>query len=100
MLWLSITIIGVFIATLLVQESRLMSALQISDPKLYERYGKHSLWFGVRKLWFIVLIVLLGGYRNQINDPAILAMADRYRLVWFLYLSVLVLFLGYVLAST
>jgi hypothetical protein len=99
-LWAMISIVGIFIAILLVQEFRLMSAIQATDPKLYEHYGRHSLWFGFRKLWFVAAIVLPGGYRKQISDPAVLAMADRYRMAWLLYLSFLGAFLAYVLVST
>jgi len=99
-LWAIIPIVGIFITILLVQESRLMSDIQATDPKLYERYGGHSLWFGFRKLWLVTAIVLPGGYRKQISDPAVLAMANRYRMVWLLYFSFLGVFLAYVLVST
>ena len=99
MLDIAIFIVFGFVIVLLVYDFRFMSAVQALDPALYELYGKHTIFIGVRKWWYLFAIILMAGYRDQISDPDVLALAERYRILLTSYFIFIFVLFVYVLAS-
>ena len=76
-----------------------MSALQVAHPNIYRRYSGYGLGARLRTMWMFTFFIALGGYRSEVSDPEVYALASRYRVILLSYLAFFLVFILWTLLS-